>query len=137
MTATPVLAAAPEPDETSPNTPADAFHLPEEWSEAARDAFREVLQARPELAGAEVAALECACELITTAGALDAVAKAADYVATGSQDQEVLHPAVAEARLSRTAAASILARLVAVATGPTMTNSQRGTMAARARWAAR
>ncbi|MBT9608147.1 MAG: hypothetical protein IV096_16380 [Microbacterium sp.] len=86
--------------------------LPAHWSEAARDTFEDT---EPELAdsGAAHASLVEACELLTRAYELDAVAVRADYVTKASTGQEVLHPAVAESRLAHTAAATILARLIA------------------------
>lgn len=105
---------------------------PDHWTAAARDAVEEVLDVRPELSGADLASLREAAELITAADALGQVARAAGYVATGSTGQPVTHPAQVEARLSRTAAASILARLVGPAAGQE-TNSQRQRRAAMAR----
>lgn len=110
-----------------------AQDLPEHWSQGAQDTYLNVLEQRPDLAGAEYAALEQAVELITAADALDVAARAAGMVATGSTGQVVVHPAAIEARLARTAAAQILARLAPAGAGA-KTNSQRGRDAARARW---
>ncbi|MEV7648019.1 hypothetical protein [Arthrobacter sp. NPDC089319] len=120
------------------NTPldapdADAWDLPQHWTNAARDTWDNVLDERPDLAGAELSALEQACNLIAAADNLDGVAREASYVAQGSQGQTIVHPATVEARLARTAAAQILARLVAATSGA-KTPSQRGRDAARARW---
>lgn len=89
----------------------DPSDLPTHWPAAVRDVFEDT---EPELAdsGAAHASLVEACELLTTAYALDAVAVRAEHVTRGSMGQEVLHPAVAESRLARTAAAAILARLI-------------------------
>jgi hypothetical protein len=117
----------------TPAPDADAEALPDHWSSGAQDTYENVLAQRPDLAGAEYSALEQAVELITAADALDAAARAAGMIATGSTGQVVVHPAAIEARLARTAAAQILARLVPAGTGA-QTNSQRGRAAARARW---
>lgn len=111
------------------------FELPDHWSADARDTFEEVLEARPDLGGSELAALHHACELESAADALAIIARDAGMVATGSQGQTVLHPAVSESRMARVAAAGILHRLI----GPraAANASQRGTKAARARWGTR
>jgi len=80
----------------------DGWTLPGDWTEAARDFFAEVLSERPDLAGADLGALEHACALTSAAERLDAVALAAGMVSTGSTGQTVVHPAVIEARLART-----------------------------------
>lgn len=109
----------------------DGWTLPDHWTGSARETFAEVLTERPDLSGADLGALEQACHLIATAEALDAVARAAGYVATGSTGQVVAHPATVEARLARTSTATILARLSpAVASN----RSIRARAAARARW---
>ncbi|GAA4053472.1 hypothetical protein [Agromyces indicus] len=121
----------------SPPRPADDWILPEGWTESARDLFHEVLDERPELAGAELGALEQACALASAAERLDEVALAAGMIAKGSTGQTIVHPAVVEARLARTAAAAILARLVPAGGAGARTNSQRARDAARARWGAK
>jgi hypothetical protein len=118
---------------TDDTTPRDAWELPTGWTTAARDLFFEVLEQRPDLAGAEVASLEQAAALTSSADRLETVALAAGMVSTGSTGQAVVHPAVVEARMARTAAAAILARLVLPIVG-TKTPSQRGREAANARW---
>ena len=131
--------SAPDPPESADGATDDAlaaFDLPADWTESARETFREVLTARPDVAGPELSALEHACQLQTVADKLDAVARDAAFMATGSQGQEILHPAVTEARLSRTAAAQILARLT-VTSGRVQSSSERARSAARARWGAR
>jgi hypothetical protein len=116
-------------------TPApDEWALPADWTDSARDLFHEVLEQRPDLAGAELGSLEQACALTSAAERLEAVALAAGMFAKGSTGQIVVHPAVVEARLARTAAAAILGRLVPATTGA-KTSSQRAREAARARWA--
>jgi hypothetical protein len=96
----------------SPSAPdLDDWDLPEHWTSSARDLFAEVLSERPDISGADLGSLEQACELSTAAEALAAVAREAGYVSTGSTGQIVAHPAGIEARLARTAAATILARL--------------------------
>ena len=64
---------------------------------------------------------------------LEGLALAAGMVTTRSKMQVIVHPAIVEAHLGRTAAAQILARLVSAKTGA-KTPSQRGADAARARW---
>ncbi|WP_349426860.1 hypothetical protein [Microbacterium sp. LWS13-1.2] len=85
---------------------------PSHWPEAVVDTYDGTLDLLPELAGPAFASLVEACELLATAYALDEVATAAGHTSTGSMGQVVLHPAVTEARLVRTAAASILSKLV-------------------------
>ena len=113
--------------------PPPGWNLPPDWTEAARDLFLGVLDERPALAGAELAALEQAAALASSAERLDVVAQAAGMIATGSTGQTTVHPAVVESRLARTAAAQILARLKAPsAVG--VTASVRGRKSAAARW---
>ncbi|MFL0357832.1 hypothetical protein [Curtobacterium flaccumfaciens] len=90
---------------------ADDWELPQHYTDAARDAVHNVLKARPDLDGGDVGALEQAGELISLADGLADVARAAGLVSTGSTGQVTVHPAVTEARLARTAAAAILAKL--------------------------
>ncbi len=130
------LTTTPEPPEVAADDVLDGFDLPSTWTASAVDTFREVLKARPDLAGPELSALEHACQLQTVADHLDDVARSSAYIATGSQGQEILHPAVAEARLTRTAAAQILARLT-VTSARVQTSSERARSAARARWSSR
>ncbi|WP_295125952.1 hypothetical protein [uncultured Leifsonia sp.] len=113
---------------------AEVWELPADWTDGARDLFLSVIEQRPDLAGAELGALEQAAALHSSAERLDEVSVAAGMVALGSMGQTIVHPAVAEARLARVASASILARLVPATAGP-MTNSQRGRRAAQARYA--
>ena len=108
--------------------------VPDHWTTDAVDLFETVAEERPDLTGEDVAALVHACELTTTADRLDDVARGADYVATGSQGQEVLHPAVPESRQARTAAARILAALRLPPDADHASPSERARRAARARW---
>lgn len=111
----------------------DESPCPSHWSKAALDAWHNILDERPELSGAEYAALEQAVELITAADLLDAAARETGPLVKGSTGQLVTNPALVEARQARTAAATILARLATPSAGA-KTNSQRGREAARARW---
>lgn len=111
-----------------------AFTLPQHLGDVARDAFREVLTVRGDLEGSELVALEQAVALIDNAERLEAIARAADWSAIGSQGQPVLHWAVQEIRQSRSVAATVMHRLVRVEAGPKMTNSERARAAAQARW---
>lgn len=104
--------------------------LPADWSAGACDLVGEVLDERADLAGADLAALWQVGSLVTAADALDAVARAAGYVSTGSTGQTITHPAAVESRLARTAAAGILARLSPSAGASRTTHARR---AARAR----
>lgn len=112
----------------------DGWALPDDWTDAARDLFAEVLSQRPDLSGVDLGAAQHACALTSAADRLDAVALAAGMISTGSTGQTVVHPAVVEARLARTAAATILARLTPPSSGHRQTASERGRAAARARW---
>lgn len=112
---------------------ASAFDFPDHWSPAAREAVEEVLDARPDLSGADVASLEQAAELVTLADALAAVARAAGYVSTGDAGQQTTHRAVTEARQARAQAAAIFGRL-----GDSTASTDRsaaGRALARKRWA--
>lgn len=109
----------------------DGWTLPEDWTEAARDLFAEVLSERPDLSGADLGSLEHACSLTSAAERLEAVAQAAGMVSTGSTGQTVVHPAVIEARLARTSAATILARL---APSQAERRTHQARRAARTRW---
>lgn len=106
----------------------EGWTLPADWTPGARDLFAEVIAQSPDLAGAELGSLESACSLISAADRLGEVARAEGMTATGSTGQTVVHPAVVEERLARTAAATILSRLAP-------SRSERFT--ARARTAAR
>lgn len=93
----------------------DDLGLPDHLTDEARDLVSGVLEDLDE-SGEEPDALTWgallqAAELISTADRLDEVARAADYMATGSQGQKVLHPAVAESRQARAAAAATITRL--------------------------
>lgn len=107
--------------------------LPNHWSEAAREAADEILAARPDLSGADVAALEQAAELVTLADRLGEVAAAAGYVSRSDAGAETTHRAVTEARLARAQAAAIFARLAD--TGASTDRSSAGRALARKRWA--
>lgn len=109
------------------------FEYPDHWSAAACEAADEVLAARPDLGGADVAALEQAAELISLADDLSAVARDAGYVSRGDAGQETTHRAVTEARMARAAAAAILGRLAAA--DPVVDRSAAGRSLARKRWA--
>jgi|GEM_PF-2947269 len=112
----------------------DGWDLPESWTPSARDLFASVLEVRADLSGPDLGALEHACSLTSAAERLDEVALSAGMISTGSTGQTVVHPAVVEARLARTAAAAILARLAPTSGAHRQTASERGRAAARARW---
>ncbi len=118
------------------NPDIDAPALPESWTASARETFEAVSEeCGDSLSSAELAELYHACFLESTAERLDRVAADAGMVARGSTGQTILHPAVTEARLSRTAAAAILARLHRPSAAPAPTAaSERGRRAAAARW---
>lgn len=116
---------------THTETDDGASELPDTWTQGARDTFAAVLEERPDASSAELASLYHAASLESAAERLDAVAQAAGFVSTGSTGQVVVHPAVTEARLARTAAASILARLVPHDASPRAAGARK---AARARW---
>lgn len=112
---------------TEPETPT----LPADWTQGARDTFTAVLDERPDLSSAEAGSLWQACSLESAADRLDAVALEAGMTTTGSTGQVVVHPAVTESRLARTAAAAILGRLVPPSSSPRSAGARR---AAHARW---
>lgn len=120
-------------DTPAPSQDADGWDLPGHWTQAAQDAFLNVTEERKDLDGAELASLEQAAELITSADLLDEAARAEGLLVKGSTRQTVVNPGVVEARLARTAASAILARLVGSRSGA-KTSSQRARDAARARW---
>lgn len=109
------------------------LELPAHWSDAAREAAEEVLATREDLSGADVAALEQAAELVTLADAMTAVAATAGYVSRSDAGAETTHRAVTEARLARTSAAAIFARLVG--DNSATSRSAAGRSLARKRWA--
>lgn len=111
----------------------DGWQLPEHWGDEARDAFAEVVAHCPDIEGPDLNSALQACEMVDTATRLDRVARAANYMTRGSAGQDVLHPAATEARLNRTAASAIFARLNSISHGA-MTASDRARLAARARW---
>lgn len=114
--------------------PASEPEIPDHWTRDAVDLWETVVEERPHLSGEDVTSLVHACELTATADRLDEVARGAAFVAKGSQGQEVLHPAVAESRQARTAAARILAGLRKPGDAAHGTASERARRAARARW---
>lgn len=96
------------------DTHEDDLTLPDHFSGEARDlveGFLDDLDDDVEVDALTWGALIQAGELISTADRLDAVARAVDYMIEGSQGQQVLHPALQEARQARSTAASTLARL--------------------------
>lgn len=111
-----------------------ATAYPEHWPDAVRDVYDSVIEQRPDLAGAEFATLETACELLAAGEAHAVVAREAGGVATGSTGQIVVHPSSVESRLNRTAAAGILARLAPPPTSGRLTASERGRQGAAGRW---
>lgn len=127
------LAVVPDLDPDAEDV--EPFSWPESWTVGAVDAVETVLEVAPDLSGPAWASLEQVGALISSADRLDALAIAAGLTATGSTGQEILHPAIPEARQARTAAAQILARLGDV-TGRTAgeTLSTRQARNARARW---
>lgn len=98
-----------DPPEETPEP--EEWDFDPSWSETARNAVRSVLSVRPDIDGPEAIALDQAASLLNTAESLEAIARAADYRATGSTGQEVVHWAVPEARQARTTAAQIMSRL--------------------------
>lgn len=112
--------------------PSPTPDYPDHWSDAARETVEEVLDARPDLSGADVDALEQAAELISLADALTKVAAAAGYVSRSDSGAEVPHRAASEARQARASAAQILARLVD--SGADASRSAAGRSLARRRW---
>lgn len=88
--------------------------LPEHFTDEARDlveGFLDDLDDDAEVDALTWGALIQAGTLISTADRLDAVARAADYMIEGSQGQQVLHPALQEARQARSTAAATITRL--------------------------
>lgn len=89
--------------------------LPDHLTEEARDLVSGVLDDLDE-AGEEPdaylwGALMQAAELISTADRLDEIARGAGYASTGSSGQEILHPAIPQARTARVEAGKILTAL--------------------------
>jgi hypothetical protein len=89
-----------------------------------------------ELGRREVVLLGLACRQADMAAALDAVMQRDGPMVRGSKDQQVLHPAVAEARRARLACERLLGalRLPDEAGVLASAASQRGRRAAAARW---
>lgn len=86
----------------------EGWDLPDSWTPRVRDVLEDVLEESPDLTGAALATLFAACDLLASGEALDDVARAAGYMATGAAGHVVSHPATIESRLARTAAAAIL-----------------------------
>lgn len=114
--------------------------MPDNWSTNARETVATISEEFGEqMSSAEVAELMQAAALESSADELEAVARAAGYIATGSTGQIVVHPATQEARLARTAAATIYARLhrgAATQAAAKTAASERAARAALARWGA-
>jgi len=104
------------PEPTDNAFRAEDWTFPEHWTPSAVDAATNVLTARPDLDGGELSALIEACEMVTLADRLAQVAADAGYLASGSAGQTVLHPAVAEQRLARTAASNVFRALAPLST---------------------
>jgi hypothetical protein len=104
------------PESTDKTFRPEDWKFPEHWTPSAVDAATNVLTARPDLDGGELSALIEACEMVTLADRLAKVAADAEYVASGSAGQTVLHPAVAEQRLARTAASNVFRALAPLST---------------------
>jgi hypothetical protein len=118
----------------TPDTPPGAAPLPDHWTPDAVDLWETVVEERPDLSGEDVGSLVQACELTSTADALDEVARAAGYVSTGSTGQTVAHPCAVESRQARTSAARILNGLRRAPAAEHGSPSERARRAARARW---
>jgi hypothetical protein len=84
---------------------------PPGWGQHSIDTYEAVLAEVPGLAGAGHSALVTACDMLGDAERLADLAAEAGMLSTGAAGQIVTHPAAIEARLARTAAAGILARL--------------------------
>ncbi|MRX42346.1 hypothetical protein [Agromyces kandeliae] len=82
------------------------------WTQGAIDLYEEAIEERPDLKGLAHAALVQVCDLVAVADRGDAIALADGFVATGSAGQPIAHPSLVEARLARSSALTILARLV-------------------------
>lgn len=128
----PYLPERPTLTDFQPDSPPS--DLPEHWTDGAKDTFENVLDERPDLSGADFASLDQACALISSADLLEEAARDAGPLVKGSTGQLTVNPGLTEARLARTAAASILGRLGVPSKSGAKTNSQRGREAANARW---
>jgi P27 family predicted phage terminase small subunit len=92
-----------------------------------------------ELDARDLALLEAACRAQDRATELDAAVEHDGLMVAGSKGQEVLHPAVAEARLQRQLAAGLLAKVeMAEPTRRRLSDAQRNQLQAarqsRQRW---
>lgn len=87
--------------------------LPEHFTGEARDLVEGVLDdlGDDDPDAYTWAALMQVGELISTADRLDEIARDADYMATGSQGQQVIHPATQQARTARVEGGKILVSL--------------------------
>lgn len=85
---------------------------PDHWTPSAIDTYDEAIAERPDLKGLAHAALVQVCDLISVADEGDTIARTAGMTAAGSAGQVIAHPSLVEARQARSAALTILARLV-------------------------
>ena len=90
--------------------------LPDSWSDSAKETHAAVTEDHPDLDVTALAALHHACALESSADALDAQVLADGPMIPGSSGQHVLHPAISESRLTRTAAVTAL-RALGIAPG--------------------
>ena len=109
--------------------------LPSQWSDNAKETHAAVFEEHPDLDVTGLAALHHACALESSADALDAQVATDGPMIPGSSGQLVLHPAISEARLTRTAAVAAL-RALGIAPGQSSASSA-GAALVRQRWTGR
>lgn len=102
------------------------------WPDSVAAVFDEINK-ESTLSAVEAARLYAACDMLAHAVALDAIVRESGPMATGSTGNDIVSPAIVEARQLRTAAAAIIGSLGASGRGG-KTSSTSARTAARQRW---
>lgn len=109
--------------------------LPASWSASVKTTYVEIEKDHPNLDAASSAALYEACGLLATADTMQARVDVDGLLVTGSKDQLVAHPLIAEIRLARVQALAALKALSLTRNGSAA--SRAGASLAGARWSKR
>lgn len=103
------------------------------WPETVAAVFEEITT-EAELSAVDAARLYTACDMLAHAALLDAVIVDGGPMATGSTGNDIVNPAITEARQLRTAAAAIIGSLGAKPGRGGKTTSATARQSARTRW---
>lgn len=107
--------------------------LPASWSASAKTTYVEIEADNPNLDAAGSTALYEACGLLASADIMQARVDADGLLVTGSKNQLVAHPLIAEIRLARVQALAALKALSLTRAGGSAA-SRAGASLAGARW---